>query len=60
VVDASAEASLNLDDAPVTPDAATTFSSLWQQNLLALRAQRYFGYELTRPDAVAVLTGVSY
>ena len=34
--------------------------SLWQQNLVALRAERWFGFSLLRADGVASLSGVDY
>jgi hypothetical protein len=34
--------------------------SLWQENKTALRAERFFAFELLRTNAVASLSGVSY
>lgn len=59
-LDSAAHATIQLDDSPTAPDAATTFTSLWQRNLLAVRASRYFGFEVTGTDSVAVLTGVNW
>jgi HK97 family phage major capsid protein len=47
-----------LPDSP--PTLSTVLASLWQRNLLALRAERYFGAELLRADGVAVIDGVNY
>jgi hypothetical protein len=33
--------------------------SLWQSNLRAMRATRFFAAEVLRPEAVAVITGVT-
>jgi HK97 family phage major capsid protein len=57
VLDASEQASLQLDDNPT--DAASDLRSLWQSNLRALRAERYFAAMPLRPGAVSVLTSVS-
>ena len=57
-LDASREASLQMDSAPVA--GATTLVSLWQNNLIGLRAERYCYWMLRRPQAVQVITGVAY
>jgi hypothetical protein len=51
------EASVALDD---EPGDGTALISLWQHNLVAIRAERWFGFHVTRDTAVAVVTGVSY
>ena len=57
-LDVSREASLQLDTTPTTPPAPLT--SLWQQNLIGIKAERYI-YWMRRYDAaVQVLTGVPY
>jgi Phage capsid family len=56
-IDASAQASIQLDDAATSGAAQVT--SLWQSNLRAMRATRYFGASVLRPEAVAVITGVT-
>lgn len=44
-VDVSREASLQMDSAPDNPTAATTVMvSLWQRNLVGLRAERYINW----------------
>jgi hypothetical protein len=50
--DASAEASLQMDSAPVTPPvAATIMVSMWQQNMLAIKVERYIYWMLRRAVA---------
>lgn len=57
-LDVSREASLQLDSAPATPPAPLT--SLWQQNLIGIKAERYI-YWMRRYDAaVQILEGVPY
>lgn len=58
MIDSSSEASLQMDNAPVTPPAAATIMvSMWQQNMLALRAERYMFWLLRRGVACAQITG---
>jgi HK97 family phage major capsid protein len=58
MIDASSEASLQMDSAPVTPPvAATVMVSMWQQNMLALRAERYMYWLLRRAAASVSITG---
>ena len=45
-------------DSPAT--ASTVLVSLWQNNLVALSAERYFGVQRGRDSAVALITGASY
>ncbi|WP_202444516.1 phage major capsid protein [Schauerella aestuarii] len=60
-IDASREASLQMDSAPDSPPTATTVMvSLWQNNLLAIRAERYVNWLKARPAAVQYLSGVSW
>ena len=48
-------------EAVVTTVAAPASSvSLWPQDLVALRAERWFGFALLRSDGVASLSGVDY
>ena len=56
VIDASSQASIQLDDSPTSPQKMT---SLFQSNMRAMRATRFFGAEVLRPEAVAVITGVT-
>lgn len=60
-IDASREASLEMSDAP-TSDATTSTGaalvSMWQANLLALRAERMINWHKFRTDAVAFYNNV--
>jgi HK97 family phage major capsid protein len=58
MLDSSREAALQLDTAPATPP--TPLVSLWQQNLLALKAERYIWWQRRRLPAVQVISGVAY
>jgi hypothetical protein len=61
VLDNSMQATLQLDapgDSPVS--ASTVMTSLWHSNLAAIKAERYIGAKLLRPDAVAKITGAAY
>lgn len=72
LVDASGVAAntaeITLDDAThaaiqmsSTPSpGAQQMTSLWQTNSTALRASRFYGFQLLRDDAVAVLSGASW
>lgn len=62
-VDASREASLEMSDAP-TQDGSTgsgsTMVSLWQNNLLGLKAERYINWAKRRPQAVVYMDDVNW
>jgi hypothetical protein len=61
ILDATGEATLALDSAPDDPTTASTvMTSLWQHNLRALRAERWFGVTKFRSTSVAVLSGADY
>lgn len=57
-LDASREASLQMDSAPTS--AATSMISLWQQNMIGLRAERYINWLKRRSAAVQYISGVTY
>jgi len=60
-IDVSREASLQMNSAPDNPaTAATVFTSLWQQNLVGIRAERYITWAKRRPQAVAYISGANY
>jgi len=60
-VDVSREASLQMDSAPTDPtDATTVLVSLWQRNLVGLRAERYITWLRARTGSVRIITGVAY
>jgi hypothetical protein len=50
-LDLSDQASVELNDAPVAPSAATVQTSLWQHNLVAVRAERFLWWAAA-PGAV--------
>lgn len=63
VIDASREASLEMDDAPkgdsITPTGASLVS-MWQTNSVAIRAERFINWKRRRDEGVAIVTGVDY
>jgi HK97 family phage major capsid protein/HK97 family phage prohead protease len=60
-IDMSAEASLQMDSAPVSPaDATTVYVSLWQTNSVGLRAERFINWKRVHANAVMYLTGATY
>lgn len=62
-VDASREASLQMDDAPTNNSATGTEQSLvsmFQTNSVALRAERYINWQRRRTSAVSWLDGVNW
>lgn len=60
-IDASREASLQMDSAPASPpDATTVLVSLWQNNLVGLRAERFVNWKRANTNAVKYLTAASY
>jgi hypothetical protein len=61
LLDSARHASVQLSNSPDSPPTtATVLTSLWQQNAVALRAERYFGAELLRSNGCAVISNVSY
>ncbi|WLA80300.1 phage major capsid protein [Bradyrhizobium elkanii] len=60
-IDASQEASLQMDTAPDSPaTASTTFVSMFQQNMVAIRAERYINWAKRRSTAVAYIQNAKY
>ena len=60
-IDASEQASLQMDSAPASPaDATTVLVSLWQNNCVGLRAERFANWAKASPNAVKYLTGAAY
>jgi HK97 family phage major capsid protein len=55
-IEASQEASLQMDSAPATPPAPLI--SLWQQNMLGIKAEQYQYWIKRHTGCVAVVTGV--
>jgi HK97 family phage major capsid protein/HK97 family phage prohead protease len=61
VVDASREASLQMDTAPDSPPTASTnMLSLWQLNMVGLRAERWITWARRRTSAVAWIQNAKY
>lgn len=60
-LDASREAIVQLDTAPDSPPTASSnLVSLWQLNMIALKAERWFGAQKLTTAGVAVLTNIAY
>lgn len=57
-LDASAEASIEMNSTPA--GGATTLVSLWQNNLLGLRAEQFINWKRRRSQAVSYITGANY
>jgi hypothetical protein len=56
MLDASSEASIVMDDA----GAGSTLTSLWQRNMIGVRAERMVHWLRRRAAAVYVVTDVAY
>jgi len=60
-IDVSREASVQMDSAPTdTVDATTVYVSLWQRNLIGLKAERLITWIKARSTAVTYLTAVAW
>jgi HK97 family phage major capsid protein len=60
-IDVSREASVQMDTAPMSPsDATTVLTSLWQNNLVGLRAERFINWNRAIPASVAYATAAVY
>jgi HK97 family phage major capsid protein len=60
-VDVSTQAAFQLDSAPAEPTASSTvFSSLFQRNLLAIRAMRWLAWLNPSPTTTAAFMTVAY
>ncbi len=60
-IDASKEASLQMETAPDSPaTASTTFVSMFQQNMIAIRAERYINWAKRRSTAVSFIQNAKY
>lgn len=61
MLDVSREASLEMDSAPTNPPTASTvMRSLWQMNLIGIRAERFINWKKRRAQAVAYIDNVLY
>lgn len=60
-IDASREASLQMDSAPENPSTSSTVMvSLWQRNLVGLRAERFISWTKARSAAVTYISAAAY
>jgi HK97 family phage major capsid protein len=57
-VDVSREASIQMDSAPVDP--AVSLVSLWQNNLVGLRAERFINWKKGHAQAAQFIDGATY
>jgi hypothetical protein len=61
VIDASNQASVQMESAPDSPPSASTnLVSLWQLNFTALRAERWINWKKRRSTAVAFIDRAKY
>lgn len=61
MLDVSSEASLQMDSAPTDPVSATTvLVSLWQHNMVGIRAERYINWAKRRAGAVQYIDSANY
>lgn len=61
VIDASNQASVNMDSAPDSPPSASTILvSLWQMNMTGLRAERWINWLKARSTAVGYISNANY
>lgn len=61
MLDVSREASLQMDSAPDDPaTASTVMVSLWQNNLVGLRVERFINWKRRRAEAVGIIEGAVY
>lgn len=60
-VDISREASLQMTDSPDSPETASTVMvSLWQRNLVAIKAERFITWKKKRDTSVQLITHAKY
>jgi len=60
-IDVSREASVQMDSAPMAvPDATVVMTSLWQNNLIGLRVERFINWQRGRTAAVKYVSGAAY
>jgi HK97 family phage major capsid protein/HK97 family phage prohead protease len=60
-IDASTEATLQMDSAPASPpDATTVLASMFQMNAVALRAERYISWKRVGTNTVKYLTATNW
>jgi hypothetical protein len=57
----SREASLQMDDSPTNPPVdATVMVSLWQMNMLGIKAERFVNWTKARSTSVSWLNSVNW
>jgi HK97 family phage major capsid protein len=57
----SKDAALQMDSAPTSPPvAATVLISLWQENLVGVKATRYVSWHRARTSSAAYISGVTF
>jgi len=60
-IDISREASLQMESAPDSPaTASTVLVSLWQHNMVAIRAERFINWKKSRDGAVQFIQNAKY
>lgn len=60
-IDVSNQASLQMDSVPTDPaTASTVFTSLWQNNMIGIRAERWITWAKRRTQAVSYISGANY
>jgi HK97 family phage prohead protease len=60
-IDASREATLQMETAPDSPVVAgTVLQSLWQQNMVAIKAERFINWTKRRSTAVSYISNAVY
>lgn len=60
-IDVSREASLQMNDSPDSPETASTvLVSLWQRNMVALKAERYITWQKKHTTAVGYISYAKY
>ena len=60
-VDVSREATVQMDSTPTdTVDATTVYQSLWQRNLIGLKAERMITWIRARTAAVRYISAAAY
>lgn len=61
MLDVSSEASLQMESAPDAPaNANTVLLSLWQNNMIGIRAERYINWGKRRPGSVQFIDSANY
>ncbi|MND36249.1 Phage capsid family protein [compost metagenome] len=61
LLDASREASLEMESAPTNPvTASTVMVSLWQHNMVGIRAERFINWAKRRNGVVQFIDGANY